>query len=99
MPRITIRVDDALFRQLDKRAHGAGLQLSVFCRQVLAQASDPRGRYIYTAQDEILATSIQTLSILATYVGRQSTVALEKGLDEARAILAERGLLAEVKRP
>ncbi|WP_068092343.1 CopG family transcriptional regulator [Novosphingobium rosa] len=99
MPKLNIRLDDALYEQLSKRAYGANLTFSAFCRSILAQANDPQGRYVFTAQDEILATNIQILSILATFVGRQSTVALEKGLEEARAILAERGLLAEVKVP
>lgn len=94
MPKLNIRLDDALYERLNRRANGAQLPFSVFCRNVLAQAADPQGRYIYSSQDEILATSIQILSILATSVGRQSPVALEKGLDEAKVILAERGLLA-----
>lgn len=94
MHRLTVRIDDALHERLDRRAHGATMPLAAFCRQVLTQAADPQGRYIYSSQDEILATTIQVLSILVTSVGMQSPIALEKGLEEARAILAERGLLA-----
>ncbi|HWU01760.1 MAG TPA: CopG family transcriptional regulator [Novosphingobium sp.] len=97
MPKLNIRLDDALYEQLSRRAYGARLPFSVFCRQVLAQAADPRSSYIYSSQDEILATTIQILSILATHIGRQYPTSLEKGLEEARAILAERGLLAEAK--
>ncbi|MDE1916741.1 MAG: CopG family transcriptional regulator [Sphingomonadales bacterium] len=94
MSRLTIRLDDALDTRLRRRARGANLSLAVFCRNILAQATDRNSRYIYSSQDEILATTIQTLSIVATSVGQQSPKALEKGLEEARAILAERGLLA-----
>jgi hypothetical protein len=94
MSKISFRLDEELYQRLCRRAQGAGIPLSTFLRGVLTQAADPRGRYIYSSQDEILATSIQVLSILATFVGRQSPVSLEKGLEEARSILEERGLLA-----
>ena len=76
-----------------RRARGANLSLSEFIRQVLEQAVDERKRYVFSSQDEILATSIQILSIVATSVGEQSPKALEEGMAQARAILAERGLL------
>lgn len=94
MSRLTIRLDDALRGRLDRRARGANVAVATFCRNILAQATDRNSRYIYSSQDEILATTIQILSILATSVGQQSPKALKKGLEEARAILAERGLLA-----
>jgi uncharacterized protein YdiU (UPF0061 family) len=65
----------------------------------LTQAADPQHRYIYSSQDEILATALQTLSILATFVGQQSPRALERGMEEARAILSEKGLLLDGRRP
>jgi hypothetical protein len=46
-----------------------------------------------------LATALQTLSILATFVGQQSPRALERGMEEARAILSEKGLLLDGRRP
>jgi len=95
MRKLNIRLDGGLYEVLSRRALGAGLPFSVFCRNVLAQAARPDSRYVYSSQDEILATSIQILSILATSVGLQSPDALEKGLEEARSLLAERGLLAE----
>lgn len=95
MTKLNIRLDDALHARLGRRAHGAGLPLATFCRNVLAQAADPQNRYIYSSQDEILATLLQVLAILGTYVGQQSPKALEGGMAEARAILAERGLLHE----
>nr|WP_210428661.1 CopG family transcriptional regulator [Novosphingobium sp. SG707] len=76
-----------------RRARGANLSLSGLVRQLLEQAVDERRRYVFTSQDEILATSIQILSILATSVGQQSPKALEQGMAQARTILAERGLL------
>jgi len=99
MPMLNLRIDDALHERLGRRAHGASLTLSAFCRNVLTQAADPQSRYVYSSQDEILATALQTLSILATFVGQQSPKALEQAMVDARALLAERGLLPEGREP
>lgn len=93
MPKINFRLDGSLHVALMRRARGANLSLSGLVRQLLEQAVDERRRYVFTSQDEILATSIQILSILATSVGQQSPKALEQGMAQARTILAERGLL------
>ncbi|CDO36462.1 hypothetical protein [Novosphingobium sp. KN65.2] len=93
MHSISIRVDDTLFRQLQRRAYGANLTLSEFVRQVLGEAADPQGRYIYSSQDEVLATAIQILTLLATSIGARSPELLERGMADARLILGERGLL------
>ncbi|WP_162853567.1 ribbon-helix-helix protein, CopG family [Novosphingobium sp. BW1] len=93
MHRISVRVDDTLYRRLQRRAYGANLTLSEFVRQVLGEAADPDGRYIYSSQDEVLATSIQILTLLATSIGARSPELLERGMLDARAILGERGLL------
>lgn len=95
MVKINFRLDEALHERLHRRALGAGLSLSAYIRKVLEQAVDERGRYVFSSQDEILATSIQILSILATSVSQQSPKALEQGMAEARVILAERGLLGQ----
>jgi RHH-type transcriptional regulator, rel operon repressor / antitoxin RelB len=93
MHRVSVRVDDTLYQRLHRRAHGANLSLSDFVRQILVQAADPRGRYVYSSQDELLATSIQILTLLATSIGQRSPEILERGMQDARAILHERGLL------
>ncbi|MBU3078859.1 CopG family transcriptional regulator [Sphingomonas quercus] len=93
MVTIVVRVDDALHARLARRASGANLSFSAFVRAVLEQAMDDRGRYVFSSHDEILATAIQILSIVATAVGQQSPRALEQGMAEARRILAQRGLL------
>lgn len=93
MIKLNIRVDAPLHERLSRRAHGANLSLSAFIRSVLEQAADPSRRYVYSSQDEILATSIQILTILATSVGRRSPETLEKGMAEAQDLLRERGLL------
>ncbi|MBF7013769.1 CopG family transcriptional regulator [Novosphingobium resinovorum] len=95
MTKVNFRVDPALHDALQRRAYGANLSLSAFIRQSLEQAVDNRKRYVFSSQDEILATSIQILSILATSVGRRSPETLEQGMAQARTILAERGLLGE----
>lgn len=93
MPKLNFRLDEPLHAALMRRALGANLSLSGFIRKVLEQAVDERKRYVFSSQDEILATSIQILSIVATSVGQQSPRALEQGMAQARMILAERGLL------
>ncbi|WIW89634.1 CopG family transcriptional regulator [Sphingobium sp. V4] len=93
MVRISVRIDDALYERLNRRATGADLSFSTFVRSVLEQAADPGGRYIYSSQDEILATCIQILSIVATATGQQSPKALEQAKADAREMLLKRGLL------
>lgn len=93
MPKLNFRLDEHLHAALMRRALGANLSLSGFIRRILEQAVDERKRYVFSSQDEILATSIQILSIVATSVGEQSPKALEQGMAQARIILAERGLL------
>ncbi|GFM31299.1 CopG family transcriptional regulator [Novosphingobium sp. PY1] len=93
MPRISVRVDDTLYSRLQRRAYGANLSLSAFVRSVVTEAADPNGRYIYSSQDEVLATSIQILTLLATSIGARSPELLQRGMSDARVILGERGLL------
>lgn len=93
MTRITIRVDQGLHDRLQMRAAGAEISMSTFIRSVLEQAADPGGRYIYSSQDEILATCIQILSILATSVGNRAPDTLAKGMADAKSLLRQRGLL------
>jgi RHH-type rel operon transcriptional repressor/antitoxin RelB len=93
MHRVSVRVDDTLYERLSRRAVGADLSFSDFIRSILSQAADPRGRYIYSSQDELLGISIQILTLLATSIGAGSSEILERGMTDARAILRERGLL------
>ncbi len=93
MIKINVRIDEALHARLQRRAHDADLTLSAFLRRVLQQGADPANGYVFSSQDEILATCIQILSIVATGIGQQSPKALQQGMADARAILSERGLL------
>lgn len=95
MVKINFRLDERLHERLQRRALGANLSVSAYVRRILEQALDERGRYVFSSQDEILATAIQIFSIVATSVGQQSPKALEEGMAQARAILAERGLLGQ----
>ncbi|WP_443971454.1 hypothetical protein [Sphingobium sp. CR28] len=93
MARITIRIDDEFYARLSVQARNAGLGTATFCRDILErfEGDDPSG---YHARfDEVHATLIQALAILATSVGERSPEILQKGLDEARRLLRERGLL------
>jgi RHH-type rel operon transcriptional repressor/antitoxin RelB len=94
MYRVSVRVDQGLYDRLNRRAAGADLSLSAFVRAILNQAADPQGRYIFSSQDEILATCIQIFSILATATAQSAPKALDEGMIQARRLLAERGLLA-----
>lgn len=93
MARITIRLDDALFRRIDGLARDAGHPTAAYCRDILErfEGTDPSG---YHARfDELHATCIQTLAIVAASVGKRTPEVLEQGLDDARRLLRERGLL------
>ena len=80
MPKVNFRLEEALHLALMRRARAANLPLSRFIRQVLEQAIDERKCYVFSSQDEILATTSQILAILATSVGRRSPEALEQGI-------------------
>lgn len=93
LARITIRLDDALHDRLLDRARSSGTTPSAYLRDVLAryEGDDPAG---YHARfDELHATAIQTLAILAASVGKRAPELLEQGLADARRLLRERGLL------
>lgn len=94
MARVTIRLDDALYERLQCRARKVGVSVAELLRPAIDQAADPRGGYVYTTQDEILSCVLQTLSIVAASVRRNSPETLEQGMADARAMLAEKGLLA-----
>jgi len=93
MARITLRLDDALHDRLVDQARTSGTTPSAYIRDVLDrfEGNDPAG---YHARfDELHATAIQTLAILATSVGKRTPEILEAGLADARRLLRERGLL------
>jgi hypothetical protein len=93
MARITIRLDDLLHDRLLEQARVNGTTPSAYIRDVLEryEGNDPAG---YHARfDELHATGIQTLAILAASVGKRAPGLLEQGLADARRLLRERGLL------
>ncbi|MDF0489249.1 MAG: hypothetical protein QHC40_05100 [Sphingobium sp.] len=93
MARISIRLDDPRHDRLIDRARAVGITPSAYIRDVLDrdEGSDPAG---YHARfDELHATLIQTLAILAKSVGRRTPDVLEEGLADAKRLLRERGLL------
>ena len=93
MPRITVRVDDDLFDRLNDQARARGVPPSAYIRDILArhEGHDPGG--YHDRLDEIHATGIQTLAILAKSVGKRAPEVLEEGLEDARRLLRDRGLL------
>lgn len=93
MARFTIRLDDALYDRLLEQAARSGITPSAYLRDVLTryEGQDPAG---YHARfDELHATAIQTLAILAASVGRRAPDLLAQGMADARRLLRERGLL------
>lgn len=95
MPRLTIRLDDALFDRLLDRSRATGTTPSAYLRDALVrfEGIDPSGHHVRF--DEIQGTALQTLALLATWMALSAPKALEQGMTDARAMLLERGLLAE----
>lgn len=93
MPRLTVRMDEALLNRIVARATGLNISPSFFVREILTR--DPGIDLLgYHARfDELHATAIQILSILAASIGRATPDALKQGMDDARDLLRDRGLL------
>lgn len=93
MARLTLRLDDALLDRLLDRSAAIGITPSAFLRDLLIrfEGADPAGHH--ARFDELHATSLQTLAILATLTAETAPRALEKGMADARALLCERGLI------
>jgi hypothetical protein len=94
MPVITIRLEDDVHYRLKLRAAGANLSISAFVRPLIEDAAYPGGRYVYTSQDELLGIAIQTFAVLGELGRALAPRALEEGIDSARTMLRERGLLS-----
>lgn len=93
MARITFRLDDALYERLLDQARGANVTPSTYLRDLFDryEGGDPSG--VHARFDEIHATGIQILAILAAAVGKRAPEILEQGLTDARRLLREKGLL------
>lgn len=93
MARITFRLDDALYERLLEQCRVTELTPSAYLRDMFVRdvGGDPGG--LHARFDDLHATMIQTLAILAASVGRSAPDSLEQGLVEARRLLRERGLL------
>lgn len=94
VPRISIRVDDELHDRLHARARAAGMKTSELVRPVLEEVAWPGGRYVYTGNDEILTIAIQILALVAHDLTTRSPADYAQGLEAARDLLRQRGLLA-----
>lgn len=93
MARLTLRLDNALRDRLLDRSSAIGITPSAFLRDLIIrfEGADPTGHH--ARFDELHATSLQTLAILATLTAETAPKALEKGMADARVLLRERGLL------
>jgi RHH-type transcriptional regulator, rel operon repressor / antitoxin RelB len=94
VPRLTIRLNDSRYDRLIERAGAAGIAISVYLRDLLDRdlGADPGG--YHARLDEVHATTIQVLAILAASVAHNAPELLEQGMADARELLRERGLLA-----
>lgn len=93
MARITLRLDDDQHERLVAQAHANGTTPSAHFRDILDryEGSDPSGHH--ARFDELHATVIQILAIVAKSIGKRTPEVLEEGLGDARRLLRERGLL------
>jgi len=99
VPRISIRVDEELHERLYVRARAAGLTTSELLRPVLEEVAWPGGRYVYTGNDEILTIAIQILALVAHDLTARSPADYAQGVEAARDLLRQRGLLAAENDP
>ncbi|MCP3732584.1 CopG family transcriptional regulator [Sphingomonas sp. MG17] len=95
MPMVSVRMDDALYHQLRLCAYRADLSLSRFLRPAIERAVSADGKATITVMDELLGIQIQTFALLSALAREQSPDVCRKGFEEARKLLAERGLLEE----
>jgi hypothetical protein len=93
VPRLTIRLDQALFERLIERAASHQLTPSRYVRELLSREPGVDLGGHHARFDELHATSIQTLAIVAASVGKTAPDVLEQGMADARDLLRDRGLL------
>jgi len=93
LPRITIRFKDALFGRLVVGAQEAGTTIPDYVRDILNRYEGMDAAGYHGRFDEVQAILIQVFAILAASVSERRPDILEKGMDDARALLLERGLL------
>jgi hypothetical protein len=93
MPVVSIRLDEDLYRLLRDRAYRSDLTFSQFLRPAIEQAVMPGTSRAVSGLDEVLGILIQTFALVSIMAADQSPETCRKGLEEARKLLAERGLI------
>jgi hypothetical protein len=93
LPRVTIRFKDALFGRLVVGAQVTGTTIPDYVRDILNRYEGMDAAGYHGRFDEVQATLIQVFAILAASVGTRRPDILQKGMEDARALLLERGLL------
>lgn len=93
MPRVTIRFKDALFGRLVVGAQAADSTVPDYVRDILNRYEGMDAAGYHGRFDEVQATLIQVFAVLAASVGTRRPDILQKGMEDARALLLERGLL------
>lgn len=93
MPRLSLRLDEALLDRVVERAAGLQTSPSSYVRSVLARETGLDLEGHHARFDEIHATCIQTLAILVAGLAKSDPDALDRGMADAKDLLRDRGLL------
>jgi RHH-type transcriptional regulator, rel operon repressor / antitoxin RelB len=93
MARLSFRLDDDLFDRILEQSRSTNSTPSAYLRAIVQrfEGNDPTG--YHDRFDELHATTIQALAIIAAYIASVSPAALTQGMEDARALLIDRGLL------
>jgi RHH-type transcriptional regulator, rel operon repressor / antitoxin RelB len=95
VPQLSLRLDEALLDRVIERADAYQITSSRYIRDLVLRdldlGVDPGG--FHARFDELHATSIQTLAILAASIGNSAPDILEQGMADAKDLLRDRGLL------
>jgi predicted transcriptional regulator len=93
MARLTIRLDDELHNRLVADAEAAGMPTATYVRDALVHLGGLDPFHFHARFDELHSTVIQMLAIVAGDVGQRAPANLAKGMEDARRLLLERGLV------
>ncbi|WP_337587059.1 type IV secretion system DNA-binding domain-containing protein [Sphingobium yanoikuyae] len=94
MPRINIRLKDALYEPLAARAKSARNSLPEYVCEILHRFGRNDARGYHDRSDEVQATLVQVFAILTGSIRTEGSDILQKGMDDARPLCHERVLRA-----
>ncbi|MBO9527867.1 MAG: hypothetical protein J7517_17355, partial [Sphingobium yanoikuyae] len=94
MPRINIRLKDALHGRLVAGARSARLSLPEYVCEILDRFERNDARGYHDRSDEVQATLVQVFAILTGSIRTGGPDILQKGMDDGRPLRHERVLRA-----